>query len=279
MTTTLTIDPAQQEQTQTAQVQQTQAPATTQTTEVTKPAPGTPEYDAAMAAKGAALRQQFEEQRPEWLPEKFWADGKADYAALAQSYQELEKKLGVAPTAQTQATQQGATTDTTKTQSGVDFSKYEQEFMASGQLSEASYDELVSKGIPKSMVDAYVAGQQALVQKTTSELLKTVGGVESFNAMKAWAATNLTESELTMFNSQVTAGATSASMALQWLQSKYQSSNPGSPRLLQGSNQSVSYGNGFRSLAEVTAAISDKRYATDPAYREDVARRLAAKQF
>lgn len=274
--TTLTIDPAQQEQ----QQQQQTNPATQQQ-QTQAPAPGTPEYDAAMAAKGAALRQQFEEQRPEYLPEKFWKDGKADYESLAKSYQELEKKLGGSPTtdpAKAPAADPATQQQQTPQAQPLDFSKYSQEFMSSGALSEASYAELVAKGIPKEMVDTYVAGQQAIVQKTTSELLDTVGGAENFNAMKAWAASNLSDAELTMFNTQVKAGTDSAKMALQWLNSKY-TGTTGAQRLLSGSSGSSSNGNGFRSMAEVTAAMKDARYQTDPAYRADVAQRFAAKSF
>lgn len=35
-----------------------------------------------------------EESRPEWLPEKFWVEGKPAYDKLAQSYGELEKMRG-----------------------------------------------------------------------------------------------------------------------------------------------------------------------------------------
>jgi hypothetical protein len=35
-----------------------------------------------------------EEARPEWLPEKFWVEGKPAYDKLAQSYGELEKMRG-----------------------------------------------------------------------------------------------------------------------------------------------------------------------------------------
>ena len=49
--------------------------------------------DTAPAGETAAPSAEVTE-RPEWLPENFWRDGKADYAALAKSYTGMREILG-----------------------------------------------------------------------------------------------------------------------------------------------------------------------------------------
>jgi hypothetical protein len=44
---------------------------------------------------------------------------------------------------------------------------------------------------------------------------------------------------------------------------------------MQGGTGAVSTGGKFESTAELTAAMSDPRYAKDPAYRQTVADKLA----
>lgn len=41
-----------------------------------------------------AVTQGQQEQRPDWLPENFWVDGKPNYENLAKSYNEIRTKFG-----------------------------------------------------------------------------------------------------------------------------------------------------------------------------------------
>lgn len=278
-TENLTIDPAVQQQ-PAAQSQ----PQVTDPTKVTA-APGTPEYEQQMAAIGAAHRQQFESTRPEWLPEKFWnaESGQANLEALAKSYAELERTRGGQPAAQpaAQAAPNQAAPQQAPTQETVESAwteKFSQEVATSGALSEASYAELAAKGFSKSFVDRIIAGEQALAERDRNSILETVGGASQFETMKSWAAANLSADELKTFNSQVVASVDSSKMALQWLKTRYESANGSAPQLLTGGS-SAAPSNGFRSQEEVVAAVRDARYQRDPAYRAEVARRLAAKQF
>lgn len=240
---------------------------------------GTPEYEAQMAAAGKAHREQFEQARPDWLPEKFWnAESKqANLEALAKSYAELEKSRGTTP----QAPAQAQTTEATQSPQGEDASwldKYSQEVSASGALSEASYAELAAKGFSKAVVDRFIAGEQAQASQARDSVLSTVGGAEAFENLKTWAAGNLTADELNTFNKQVVASVDSSKMALQWLKTRYEQANGSTPKLLTGGT-SAAPSNGFRSQEEVVSAIRDPRYGRDPAYRAEVQRRLASKQF
>ena len=65
-------------------------------------------------------------------------------------------------------------------------------------------------------------------------------------------------------------------MAMELLLARYEKSLKagGGPELLSGT-PGVAVSAGFRSQAELVAAMRDKRYNVDPAYRADVEKRLA----
>lgn len=270
----LTIEP----QAQQAAPQETQQVETQGTPQL-----GTPEYDQLMAQKGQAHQTQFEDQRPEWLPEKFWGDGKPNYEALAKSYAELESKIG---SRGQQPQQVQAPTETQQAQPQVqpavptqaDFDKYANEFRTQGGLSDATYQELAQKGYSREFVDTYIDGQQARATRDRNELVSGVGGEDAFKQLSSWAAVNLSAQELAGFNQQVTVSKDSAAIALQWLKGKYESANGVRPQLLSGDG-SPTYQGGFRSQDEVIRAMRDPRYKTDEAYRQGVYDRLSRKTF
>src|SRR5687768_2714090 len=87
------------------------------------PAIGTPEYDAAMAAKfdkaTGAVEEPTKPTRPDHIPEKFWdADkGEVRLEAMAKSYAELEKSKGKPqeePKQEEQKAPEGSTDEATK---------------------------------------------------------------------------------------------------------------------------------------------------------------------
>lgn len=218
-------------------------------------------------------------QRPDTIPEKFWdaTKGTVNTEALLKSYTELESKLGQQqqePAQQATQTQQAEQT----TQTTGDFTKYSQEYAEKGTLSEDSYKELASRGIPKEMVDGYLEGQKLRATYGQDQVVASIGGREAFQTMSAWAATNLSEAELKGYNEQVATSVESAAIALQWLKSKYEGAVGKEPKLVSG-RPAPQQSNGFRSKEEAYAAMRDKRYGKDAAYTADVAERLANRSY
>ena len=113
-----------------------------------------------------------------------------------------------------------------------------------------------------------------LSQEDVSQLQSVVGGPENYNSMIGWAANNLSEQEISMFDTVMDRGDPLACyFAIQALASRYNDAAGYDGRMLQGSaarNETV----GFRSQAELVRAMSDPRYDNDPAYRADVAAKL-----
>lgn len=250
------------------------------TEEIVAPVLGTPEYDAAMALKAEQTMNQPAE-RPAELPEKFQTIGD-----MAKAYAELEKKLGqapadppAAPVAPAPAAPAEGTVDEAKAivaDAGLDYSALGAEYAANGALTEESYKTLEAKGIPKNIVDSYIAGQVALGQAIESEAHAAVGGAEEYAKMTEWAGTNMTAAEVAAFNKATNGTKEELLLAVSGLRNRYQSANGITPSLLSGGMDSGSVTGGFNSKAEMTAAIRDPRYAKDEAYRKQVENKIAA---
>jgi hypothetical protein len=198
--------------------------------------------------------------RPEWLPEKFKSP-----EDLARAYSELEKKF---------STPSEKPKPTTEPSSGFNFDPFAKEYSENGTLSEESIANLVSQGIPESVVRNYLDGLGAISDRQTQQIYGIVGGEQQYSSMMEWASENLDETEIEAFNSIMEQGnQASMQMAVRGLQARYSQTNGSPAKLVQGETIGPS-GGVFRSIAEVTAAMKDPRYHKDPAYRRDVENRL-----
>jgi hypothetical protein len=163
---------------------------------------------------------------------------------------------------------------------GLDLSTYESEFEESGELSEDSYTALEKAGIPKAMVDQYIAGQSAVAANLVTAAHNQVGGEENYNAMVTWAVGALTPADKAVFNAANDKGGAEAKLAIAGLNAQYRAAQGSSPKLLGGfapaGQEAVT---GYRSTSELTTAMSDPRYSKDSAYRKDVETKLAASKL
>lgn len=196
---------------------------------------------------------------------------------LVKAYQELERKLS--QQSQQQQTKQN-TTELNEDQAndliekaGVNVDAMAEHFYENGGLAEEHYAELEKAGIPREYVDQYIAGVQAEAEKIRDEIFNEVGGEEQFAAMAEWAAANLSKAELDAYNEAVDSGDMSVvRSAVMSLAFRYQRDAGRDPNLVGGNSGGMT---GFESLAQLTAAMKDPRYNTDPAYRREVEQKLA----
>jgi hypothetical protein len=226
--------------------------------------------DAKLANKAEDTKaaQTVESDRPDWLPEKFQSP-----EDMAKAYNELQSKLGEGSKEKDSSAKEKAEPDQTVMQEIIDSAT--NEFIESGELTDKSFKALEEQGLPREIVEAYVAGQRALMENQVNQVKATVGGEENYNAMAEWAAENLDQSELDAFNEVVESGSINqAQMAVRGLYSQFASAGGKAPNLIQG-NTSGSAVKPFNSAAQVTEAMRDPRYKNDPAYRKTVEDRLA----
>ncbi len=231
------------------------------------------------------------DDRPEWLPEKFKSP-----EDLAKAYGELEKKFSSrakeAPVEETDSTtddvsDKGADdskeTETVEEKArqvtkaaGLDFDELSNSYWENGNLSDQQYEKLEQAGIPKSMVDQFIAGQEAIINTTRTQVFDTVGGEETYNAMTSWAADNLSEGEVNAYNTAVNSGNPAAAMmAVKGLKARFDAEVGFEPtRQVKGSTARAGAST-YRSVAELEADMANPKYWNDSAFRKDVERKLS----
>jgi hypothetical protein len=211
-------------------------------------------------------------ERPSWLPEKFKSPEE-----FARSYGELEKKLGQAKPADSATTTDTAITTEAAKKAGIDMGALSQEFSQNGELSAETLTSLEAAGFNKAAVDTYIAGQQALADKLTSELETVAGGKKQLAATLEWAKANMSADEIAAYNDAIDSGNLNrAKLALTGVVSHYTQANGVQPNLIEGGESARSTDVApYESNAQIVKDMSSKEYKTDPAFRRKVERRLA----
>jgi hypothetical protein len=223
------------------------------------------------------VEENVTQSKPEGLPEKF-----NSVEDLAKSYSELEKKLGD----NKEAPKEEAPKTETKTSdleiaekavesAGLNMDNLATEYNEKGELDTKSYEALEKAGIPKDYVNQFIEGQKAIADQQATSIKDMVGGVDAYTEMSNWAAENMSEQEKTAYNTAVNSkDIETAKLAVVGLKAKFESANGNEPSLVEGKG-TITGQDGYKSWAEVTAAMGDDRYSKDPAYQAMVQEKLA----
>jgi hypothetical protein len=128
-------------------------------------------------------------------------------------------------------------------------------------------------------VFALMADQEAGAQgremsgEEISAVYQAVGGEQEYGALTSWASENLSDNEIDTYDAMIESGDMGQiSFALQALYYRYTEAMGQDGNMLQGKPAEAQ--GGFRSQAELVAAMNDSRYESDPAYRQDVINKL-----
>jgi len=263
-------------------------------------------YAAEMAGKtvGDPTVQTLESiaasRRPDNVPEKFWdaANNRVNTEALLKSYAELERARSAAPKAEepaapaaeapaqpedspkitpakTEGEGEGEAGDTAPAAAPVAqaieslASKFE-----AGTIAEEDFAAAEAAGLPRNVVETYFAGLKALEAASTLAAHEAAGGKDAFENARTWAASNLTAADLDYYNSAVANPSTSR-QAVEWLVAKHRAANPAEGSFVTESAPAVAAGDVYTAQAQVTADMRSEKYRTDPAFRAEVAAKLA----
>lgn len=238
------------------------------------PAPESQEYLDQMSAKTDAEQAPPEpngEERPEWLPEKFKSP-----EDMAKAYSSLESKLGAEKkpdseeTSNEQITEQQA--QEMLSEKGLNYSKYEREFVDHGELSDNSFKELTDQGLSRELIDGFIKGQQSLVEQSRKDAHDVAGGEEEFGQMMDWATKSLSETEIEQYNSMLGVSTEGNRFATRSLAALWRQETGFAPSLIQGRGSPTP--SGYQSWAQVSEAMRDPRYEKDSAYRKTVEQRV-----
>lgn len=234
-------------------------------------------------AEAFAIGEELEQQQQDLLAGKY-----RSAEELEQAYIELQKKLG--------SRDQEEQLDEDQAEDLPEEEEFDedpqvafvaeamQEYETTGELSEdtlAAFAQMSSQ----ELVDAYIRAQQIMPQvdyqpeavelspQQVNEIQNAVGGEAAYQQLVGWAADNFSPAEIEAFDSVVESGNVGAiGLALQALYYRYTDAMGYEGEMIQGKPaQSMDV---FRSQAEVVRAMSDPRYDSDPAYRQDVFNKL-----
>lgn len=224
-------------------------------------------------------------QRPDYIPEKFWdaEKGEANLEGLAKSYAELEKSRGEAPKdepagkqradgkvekAVAEAAAEAAGGDSPELQTAVQAAS--QQFAENGEIGDDAYAALEKAGLPRDMVDLYVAGLEAQTREQMGQLHSLVEGADNYNAMIDWAAKNLDDAGIDAFNNALD-NPSIREFAVRDLYSKFSNANPSEGKLTApAGGQAGAQGDVYKSMDDLVNAQMDDRYGTDSAYTQQV---------
>ena len=182
-----------------------------------------------------AVAEAAEGERQEMFAGKF-----KDAKSLEQAYIELQKKLGE----------------------------------SRDEVQQADEPDEGDEGDEEESEEVEEQTEQRLTQDQADKLFEMVGGKKAYQAMIEWAGQSLSQGEIEMYDRVMAKGDPSAIFfAVQALSGKYNDAVGKDGKLLTGRGTS-SEGSSFRSQAELVQAMSDTRYDRDPAYRQDVMRKL-----
>ncbi len=259
----------------------------TPTPEVETPAPvvpGSPEYNAQMAAEGQTALGT--------VPDKFKnEDGSVNIENLAKSYVELEKmRAGQAPVEEApvaevtepaveaepealvdelrvpDAPEEPETPEVpadAKVVSDEEMTQYTSEIMRTGNITPESKNALIERGIPESLINSMVEGQRATMRSQYQRAGDLVGGEDRLSKIFGWAAKNLDEGQRAAVNAGLASSASEAT--LRGLAGMYDSSTTGSPKAAEPREAPRYAANpagrevvtGFKSKADYYAAIDE----------------------
>jgi hypothetical protein len=164
-----------------------------------------------------------------------------DASALESAYLELQQKLG-------------------EPKEDVRNEEGEQETEAPEEVEETSEESEEAEG---------------LTEAQANQLFKMVGGEKAYQSMINWAGQNLSQEEISMYDSVMGKGDPNAIFfAVQALNAKYSDATGSEGQMLSG-KASREENTGYQSQAQLVEAMSDPRYDRDPAYRRSVLDKLA----
>ncbi len=211
--------------------------------------------------------------RPEWLPSEFKTPeefAKAYQEKVAEKAKADVKTEAPAPPKPEEAVEKA----------GLKMEDLNKEFAETGKLSDESLKALEKAGIQKAQVDEYISGQQAKVQLYEQRVAESVGGQENLQATLKWAETALSEAEIAAANKALQSGdEAQAKLMLTGLNQRRIAEQGSEPSFVSGRSQAVGAIQPYESSQQLTKDMNSREYKTDPAFRAQVERRLAASKF
>jgi len=261
----------------------------------------TPQAEVAGEAEGVQLTAEEQDslqvgEKIQEQQEQLFAGKYKSAEELEKAYGELQKKLGEkgnedseeagdSEPAESKEDSEEAEETSQPSAAAELITSASNEFNEKGELTPETIEKFSSMS-SKELVEAYMqvqanlpkASQEAEVADISTAVVNEVknaaGGETAYNNMVQWAGENLPQTSIEAFDNIINSGSVDAiKLAVSGLKAQYENSNGYEGTMLTG-KAPTNTKDVYRSQAELVAAMSDRRYDNDPAYRQDVIAKL-----
>lgn len=218
---------------------------------------------------------QLEEVTEEGEPEEFKPIGETP-ADINEASQQLEEHEAGFNDMVATAIERGLSQDAV--------TRIQQEYQNEDSLSDESYRELAEAGYSKAFVDAYIRGQEALVNQYVEKVMDFVGGRERFQQVYSHMQTNNPEGAEALIKAFESRDVATMKTILNLAgQSRDKTFGKKAERSIAKratpAKPAPRKAVGFESQAEMIKAMSDPRYRTDSKYRREVEQKVIDSTF
>jgi hypothetical protein len=223
-------------------------------------------------------------QRPDDVPEKFWdaEKGEVNTAALLKAQADAEAALRRTQQADNEGTpdpnegkETPADTPTEGNQGSV-VDAASAEWAQNGELSEDTYANLEKVGLSRGMVQTYIDGQVAAVEKLRSSAFEPFGGEEQYTEATKWAAESLNVDEIRALDVQLTSNNPAiVAQGAKALLARFEKDGDREPDAIRGAGNGAGVGGTYKSSREMMTDMNSAKYRTDEGFRREVAEKLA----
>jgi hypothetical protein len=156
-------------------------------------------------------------------------------------------------------------------------SKWSEVFDRTGEIPEEGFVEMEARGLSRTLVQGHVDDQMARGEAYVDSIYTAVGGKESYTKMAQWMKSSLTPSDVAAFDLAVTGQDRELSMQMvHGMAARWTAATGGEANPLVATPSMLGDSIGFKSQAEMTAAMANPLYETDEAYRAEVSKRMQA---
>tara|TARA_B100000212_G_C27332857_1_gene515469 strand:- start:34 stop:831 length:798 start_codon:yes stop_codon:yes gene_type:complete len=230
-----------------------------------------------------AVGEKLVEQQEQLLAGKY-----KDAQELEKAYVELQKKLGETKEEGTEqvSAEEKAEDKPQLSESATLITDASKEYFDNGnKLSPetlAKFASLSSQDLIKAYMEVQsnpefqqsAAPPADISPQQVNQIKNSAGGEAAYSNIVNWAKSNISQDQLDAFNNVVNSGNVPAiQLAVAGLKAEYDNANGVEGRMVTGKS-APNTGDVFRSQQELVRAMSDPRYDSDPAYRQDVVEKL-----
>jgi hypothetical protein len=244
----------------------------------------TPEAEVLTPDEQDSLQigEQLQEEQDQLLAGKY-----QNAEELERAYIELQRKLGDSDEGDEEEVfeddgEVSEETETEYSEAQTLISNASQEYAETGQISDEMFEQFGEMS-SQELVEAYMniqanapeAVADELSESEVNSIKNSVGGDQAYDSVMQWAGENLDPDQVDAFDNIIATGnSTAIQMMVNGLKAQYDSSNGYEGRMLSGKSANTGSSDVFRSQAELVSAMSDSRYESDPAYRNDLLEKL-----